>query len=492
MMVLLLVLPSCQRGNESPPVPEITRGEQLPNIILLTVDTLRADHMALYGYPRDTMPAIEAFAQTAVVFDNAVVPRGTTGPSYASMLTGLYPFRHGVRTNMTMLHEDLTVLPEILKSKGYHTAGFVSNSVLLAEVSGFGQGFDVYDDRLDEREANRFNYERTAHNTLQAILEWLASDPPQPFLLFTNFIDPHGPYLPPERFGKMYQSNKVRLLPKNQIPRYQLVEGQFNYYDYVDRYDGEIRYTDEALGALIEALRRKGLWDEAFVVFTADHGESFGEHGWRCFEHRFGVWETTMHVPMAIRLPGSTARQAGVWPRRVGSVCSPMDLTPTILACTGLSADVEFDGRSLRPLLEGTETTDRMLLLEWPDIATPARSLPDYYAVRSATHKLMRALDPHTGRMLGQQVYSLAEDPLEGRAIRVDQSDPVHRKLATELDSMLQRVGSYKIPFTRTEFRLPWLVDADVARQKQRAEGTTAKKLTTQQAQRLRSLGYVE
>ena len=238
-LIFVASLPSCRQANG--PQRTSSSAAPRPNIIFLTVDTLRADHLALHGYVRNTMPAIEAFAKTAVVFDNAVVPRGKTRPSYASMLTGLYPFHHGVRNNEIVLSGNLVTLPEVLKRAGYHTAGFVSNYVLVAELSGIDQGFDVYDDRLEEVEkAQRVNYERTAENTLAAIVKWLDSDPLQPFFLFTHFIDPHGPYTPPDRFDKMYRSTSVRILKRGQMPPYQYIQGRLNYYDYVDRYDGEV------------------------------------------------------------------------------------------------------------------------------------------------------------------------------------------------------------------------------------------------------------
>jgi arylsulfatase A-like enzyme len=348
--------------------------------------------MALYGYERDTMPAVEAFAKTAVVFDNAVVPRSLTRPSYASMLTGLYPFHHGVRSNAAVLHEDLTTLPEVLKSAGYHTAGFVSNFILVGELSGFDRDFDVYDDRVEETTFKRFHYERTAGNTVKAILEWLDSKPSQPFFLFVNLMDPHGPYTPPERLGRLYHSGKSRILNRYQIPTYQFIEGQLNYFDYVDRYDGEIRFADEAMGTLIEELKRRDLWDTSLVVFTADHGELLGEHNNIFFEHYFHVWEETMHVPLVIRLPRSSQRQTGspdrpavAGPKRIRSLCSPMDLMPTILAHLNLSCDVRFDGRNLLPVIGGGEDTDRALLLEFPNMPTPYVALPitfpDVYAI---------------------------------------------------------------------------------------------------------------
>ncbi|MDB4433425.1 sulfatase [bacterium] len=314
-------LPGCGDPAEPPPTAAramTAHAEELPNIIVLTVDTLRADHLARYGYPRETMPTIENFADTAVVFDQAVVPRGSTRPSYASILTGLYPFRHGVRSNGAVLHADLFTLPEMIGAVGYHTAAFVSNFVLLGDLSNCSQGFDVYDDQLGDREAHRPNFERTAAGTLKAILEWLESDPPQPFFLFTNFIDPHGPYEPPQRFREMYQSRERRMLKLHQIPYYQQTPGVRDFYDFLDRYDGEVRFTDEALAILIDELKTRHLWDDALVVFTADHGESMGEHD-LFFEHHQNLWEATTRVPLMIRLPIDKEDEA-VPPLRISAI----------------------------------------------------------------------------------------------------------------------------------------------------------------------------
>jgi len=405
---------------------------KMPNIIVLTVDTLRADHMALYGYHRNTMPAIERFAETAVVFDNAVVPRGSTRPSYASMLTGFYPFHHGVYNNTAVLHENLTTLPQLLQSAGYHTAAFTSNFTLVRELSGCHQGFDVYDDRVEERLPNRLSYERTAAHTLKAIMEWLESNAQQPFFLFTNFIDPHGPYLPPKRFRNLYHSGKERILDRRQIPPYQFVDGSLDFYDYLDRYDGEISYIDEALGMLIEELKRRGLWDDALIVFTADHGEHLGDHTdiirkW-LLNHLPSVWEATAHVPLIIQLPQTPGDNVAV-PRRVQSVCSPMDLAPTVLDYLGIIDDVRMDGRSLLPVLRGNQETDRVVLLECPlksysFIPKGSSNYPDTYAIRSDTHKLVRSFQRGTPNVLQQAVFDISADPLEKSPFRYDDRCP--------------------------------------------------------------------
>ncbi len=492
--VLLCALPCCRRGDA--PVrsaPEVTRGDHLPNIILLTVDTLRADHTELYGYGRRTMPSMASFAKTAVVFDNAVVPRGVTGPSYASMLTGLYPFRHGVRSNATVLHRDLNTLPETLKSAGYHTAGFISNFCMVEELSGFGQGFDVYDDHVREQDPGQPPRDRRAGDTLKAILRWLDSDPPQPFLLFTNFIDPHGPYSPPEKYRSQFRSRRRRRLPRQSIPKYAFVEGQFNYYDYVDRYDAEIRYTDEALGILVEELKGRGLWDDALVVFTADHGESLGEHD-IFFDHHYMVWEETMRVPLAIRLPASSTNRGAVKAGRVGGLASPMDLAPTILSYLELPSESVFDGRSLLPLMTGADDGGRALLLEFPSIATRTQlaNAPDVYAVRTATHKLIRHMAQDTGKTVWQGVYHVAEDPLEQKWLPFSERDPAHRELSDRLNATLAQVREYSLPFAPTVHKVTSERREAIMKQKTRAAGTVVKPLTTSQIERLRSLGYAQ
>jgi arylsulfatase A-like enzyme len=467
-------------------------GKKRPNIIVLTVDTLRADHMALYGYHRDTMPAIETFAKTAVVFDQAVVSRGNTRASYASMLTALYPFRHGVYNNNIVLHENFKTLPEILKSAGYHTACFVSNFVLVGELSGCDQGFDIYDDRTEDREINRPNYERSAAGTLKAILEWLETDPPQPCCLFTNFIDPHGPYLPPEKFRTMYKSGKKKILEQRKIFSYQRVNNSLNYYDYVDRYDGEIRYVDEAMGQLIDTLKNKGLWDDSLVIFLSDHGESLGEHN-VFFEHQYYVYEETVRVPLAIRLPADRAGKNTVAPHRTASLGSPMDIMPTIFDYLDISFKGKMDGESLLPILNGAEASDRMIFLEFPEVSIPSQRHPASFAVRNATHKLIRVFQPDTRQLIGQVLFDITTDPLEKRPIRYDDEIELHRNLSKQMNAMLKKVQKYEIPFTLTSYEVPLAKRTKyVEQRRQKGPKRIIKPLSDEQIEKLRSLGYVQ
>jgi len=390
-----------------------------------------------------------------------------------------------------MLHEGFTTLPEVLKKVGYHTAAFVSNFTLVGDLSGCDQGFDVYDDRVEDRELNRPNYERSAGGTLKAILEWLQTDPPQPFFLFTNFIDPHGPYLPPKRFRNLYKNPKEQILNRRQITGYQYVEGSLNYYDYVDRYDAEIRYVDEALGQLIETLKSKGLWKDALVIFLADHGESLGEHK-IFFEHQFNLFEETVRVPLVIRLPQGRDGGQQVTPKRVSSLGSPMDLMPTLLDYLDISFKGKFDGESLLPFLSGDKLSDRIMFHEYPDHCIPAPN-NDTYAVRTATHKLMRILDPKSGRLMGEAVFDIVTDPLEQRPIRYDESVKIHRRLSKEMDAMLKQVAKYEIPYELTYYDIPLGRRTEfVEQRKKEGPKRNVKTLSDEQIERLRSLGYIK
>lgn len=489
-ILALVMLPGLALSVSSCRKEKVDTGD-LPNIIILTVDTLRADHTPMYGYHRDTMPSIRSFTETAVLFDQAVIPRGNTRSSYASMLTGLYPFHHGIYNNNFVLHEDMSTLPEILKSKGYHTAFFVSNFVLVGELSGCDQGFDVYDDRLEDREINRTNYERSAAGTLKAILEWLENKPPEPFLLMVNLIDPHGPYLPPKRFRDLYNSKEKRILDRSKIFSYQMVDGSYDYYDYVDRYDGEIRYVDEAYGQLMEELKSRQLWDKAFVVFTSDHGEALGEHG-VFFEHQYNVFEETVRVPLAIRLPLDKADQNIVKPRRVSSLGSPMDLMPTILDYLDIPFDGMMDGQSLLPVIEGAENDDRMIFLEFPEVSIPTQSNPAAFAVRTSTHKLMRFYRPNTEELIGQAVFDIISDPLEQKVIKYDEGIELHRRMSKQLDNMLKQAREYEFPFTLTSYDVPLTGRTEYVEKRKKKFKTIVKPLSEDQIEKLRSLGYVD
>lgn len=264
-----------------------------PNVVLITIDTLRADHLGSYGAGPAATPALDALAADGLRFSNAISPVPLTRPAHASLLTGLYPQEHGIRDNLpARLDPSIPTLATRLKTAGYHTGAFVG-SFLLGRGSGFEAGFDVMGDGSAEGVNDPIGprAERRAGEVADEALRFLASAP-APFFLWVHFYDPHAPYDPPDPFaGKGYR--------------------------------GEIAYADSQLGRLVGALRDRGLLDSTLVVATADHGEGLGDHGED--EHGALVYEESLHVPLILRGPG-------IAPGRVeGEPVSLVDVAPFLL-----------------------------------------------------------------------------------------------------------------------------------------------------------------
>lgn len=320
---------------------------QRPDIVLITVDTLRADHLGAYGYPLDTSPHFDALAAESLRFERAYAQAAETCPSLASLFTSYLPHENQVTTNLVALPSSVETLVESLAASGYATAAVVSNYVLRAE-SQFDQGFDEYNDDLSDVEATRGAPERIASATVDAALEWLARPQPQSRFLWVHFQDPHGPYTPPppydERFANASQYPR-QTLALNQddeggygIPAYQQLGGQNELAYYLARYDGEIRYFDDQLGRLLEGLRDLGVYEDALIVVAADHGEALGEHD-VYFSHGGTPFEHVLRVPLLVR-----------WNGRSGVVSEPvalLDVPRTILGVAQLDVAEARRGRSL-------------------------------------------------------------------------------------------------------------------------------------------------
>ncbi len=297
-----------------------------PNIVLIVIDTLRVDHMSVYGYSRKTTPNTARYFANAEKFENAWSAASYTSASVTSMLSGLYPGKHGIRGFYMRLSPQIRLLPEFLAPLGYQTAAIVSNTVLTDEALGIGSRFESYDDFVDERELNRPIYERRASRTTDAALRWLSleRDSDRPHFLLLHYIDPHAPYMPREdeitaRFRHDGKEFPVVFTEDD----YQQIPGVSNGFDYVDRYDEEIAYTDREMGRFLEAYQKHGLFDDALVIFTSDHGETLLEHRPH-FEHSGAVWSEVLRVPLLIRWPRGE-------PRINRTAVSLVDLTPTIL-----------------------------------------------------------------------------------------------------------------------------------------------------------------
>jgi arylsulfatase len=314
-----------------------------PDIVLVTIDTLRADRLACYGGNPDVGGSLCGVAAGGTRFTWAVSASPLTVPSVASILTSTYPSQHGFSQWDTLpLSDDLATLAEALAGQGYGTAAIVSNPVLQRD-RGLERGFAHYDDRMPSRERNRPGFaERVASDTTDAALEWLASAS-GPWFLWIHYQDPHGPYTPPEA-APLRDPRGSRQLPIDRqqsgfrgIPVYQALPGLFAAASYVRRYDDEIRYVDAQVGRLREALAARAR--EPVLIVTADHGEALGEDGYY-FAHGHSVGLDQIRVPLLIRAPGLP-------PGVVSQPVSLLDVAPTVAQLAGVTAPPSFRGRSL-------------------------------------------------------------------------------------------------------------------------------------------------
>jgi arylsulfatase A-like enzyme len=345
------------------------RAEHGPAVILISVDTLRPDHLGCYGYSRDTSPAVDAFAEEAVVFDNCYAQAPTTRPSVAAMLTGLYPHECRIFTNSDNLPYLLKTIPDYLREKGYRTLA-VSSNFVLGSNSGFNQGFDVFDDNLEERELVRSVPERIAEKTTDAAVKLLRENRDGRIFLWIHYQDPHGPYTPPAPFDAAFidPAEEPRRVPFNSslsgvggIPSYQRIgdNDDFNYY--LGRYDGEIRYFDVHFQRLLAALKEMGLYDRALIILTADHGEGMGEHDYY-FAHGEYVYNSLIKVPLMVRFGQSSSG-------RRQDLVGLVDVLPTVLAAAGVEADSGLVGRNLlaerlRPLAIFSEIEGKYSMID--------------------------------------------------------------------------------------------------------------------------------
>lgn len=414
LLLLLTALPALSCG-------EAGVAERKLNVLLISLDTTRADRLGAYGYGGGATPNIDALADAGVVFEQCASVAPMTVPAHASLMTGTYPFSHGVRDNgRYVLSPKSRTLAEALSASGWATGAQVGVFV-LNRGTGLEQGFATYRDTSDamsdtvsvaessppvpisRREIN----ELAADVVADGASAWLRDHAEKPFFLFTHFFDPHAPYEPPEPFRSQ-----------------QAIPGRT---PELNRYLGEIAWVDSQVGRLLDELRELGLEDETLVVLTADHGEAFGEH--REIGHSYFIYDTTIHVPLIVRLPGRF--EAG---RRVASQVRLIDVAPTILDLVGALPLPEAQGVSLAPYLRG-ETRDLGLVAysetlapfldyrysslaalrteEWKYIDAPRQEL---YQLASDPGELSNAIDDHpeVALRMRQRLHQLLASPAAG------------------------------------------------------------------------------
>ena len=290
------------------------------NVVLVTIDTLRPDHLGCYGYASIRTPTIDGLARAGVRFTQAYTPVPITLPAHTALLTGQYPLATGIHDfTGNKLPAQAITLAKILRDHGYTTAAFIGAAVLDSRF-GLNQGFDTYFDHFDfghMEEVHLDAIKRRGDQVVDEALKWLSLNPQRPFFVWIHLYDPHAPYNPPELFASRYRARP---------------------------YDGEIAFADAQLGRFFAALRQRGIFDDSLIALVSDHGESLGEHGEKT--HGFFIYNSTLHVPMIVRVPG-------VVPRAVPDEVSLVDVLPTLLQALKIPTPSSVQGRSLLSLVMG-------------------------------------------------------------------------------------------------------------------------------------------
>jgi arylsulfatase A-like enzyme len=368
-------------------VPTISkRAEAIPakrgsaagrSVLLVTIDTVRPDRLGYHGNQSIETPTLDRLAREGVIFSRAVATASSTLPTHASILTGLYPHRHGAPANGSFrLRDDVITLSARLSDAGYETAAFVSSFVLDAKF-GLSRGFGVYDDEATEPGADFAYTERRADRTADRAVGWLQKSGPRPFFLWIHYYDPHADYVPPREYER-----------------------------YATSYDGELAFTDAQIGRVVDAAR-KAANDDLLIAVTADHGEAFGEKGED--SHSILVQEATLRIPLILHAPGAIS--GGVYvPARV----SQIDLMPTILSLLGMPIPPELDGIDLTeaPVPERAimaETIEGQVSFGWARLS----------ALYQGRWKLIDGPNP--------ELYDLENDPLAREDLSATRSEDVAR-----------------------------------------------------------------
>lgn len=368
----LLCLASC-RSTAKGPASGNTVALRPLNIVVVTIDTLRPDHLHCYGYTKIETPVLDNLARQGVLFENAVTPTPLTPPSHASIFTGQYPNTHHVRnTGGFVLQSSSRTLAKILQEQGWDTAAFIGSAV-LKKVFGFNAGFSVYDDQMPKPgkgDEFREDPERRAGEVVDRAIAWLTQQSGKPFFLWVHLYDPHQPYRPPTEFARKYQDH---------------------------RYDGEIAYTDQQLGRLFDVLNHKSGPEKTIVAVLSDHGESLGEHGE--YSHGIFLYDATLRI--AFLMSGPAIPKGARIKQQVRSI----DFLPTLMELMGGKAPERAEGASLAPVFSG-KAADRSAV-SYAETLYPKMNMgwAELRGIRTDRWKYIRAPRP--------ELYDLTQDPGE-------------------------------------------------------------------------------
>ena len=368
-----------------------TRGK-IRNVLLISIDTCRADHLSCYGYEHPTTPNIDALAAQGILFENTISPVPLTLPSHSTMLTGAIPPYHGVHLNTGYrLADSIVSLPELLQEHGFATGAAISAFVLDSQY-GLAQGFDFYDDTFKEPLEGNHVVQRRGGETSDVALEWIEQNRDQRFFFFLHYYDPHANYSPPEPFASRFASP----------------------------YAGEIAYTDHCIGKVIQKLKDLDLYDSTLIIVAADHGELLGEHGEPA--HSYFIYQSAIRIPLIFKLPGQDK------PARIPSLAGLVDVMPTICSLLGVTPPPDIQGRSL-------ET----------DWTQPPTDRAARYVYCESFYPTIYDLNPLVGlvgdrfkfiQTTRSELYDLVDDPAESHNLFETEGE-VAGMMEDELDAIL-------------------------------------------------------
>jgi len=297
-------------------------GTGIQRVVLISIDTCRADHLSCYGFSKKTTPHIDRIAEEGVLFENVITPAPITLPAHSSLLTGLTPLSHGIHDNLNYyLPKKKLTLTEILKANDFVTGAVVSAFVLDAKF-GLHQGFDSFQDDFVNVYHTASGSERRGDETTEFAMQWLRQHKDEKFFLFLHYYDPHFPYDPPEPYATQYAN---------------------------DPYSGEIAFTDHCIGRITDTLKELEIYRSTLLIIVGDHGEMLGEHGEK--QHLFFIYEAALKVPLLVKIPGGLRE-----PLKVEETVGLIDVAPTVCSLLNIDIPESFQGMSLEPLLKGKKS----------------------------------------------------------------------------------------------------------------------------------------
>jgi choline-sulfatase len=392
-----LLLAAVVSVGQSSPLPKASK----PDVVLVTIDTLRADHVHCYGYDPIQTPALDALAGDGIRFTQAFTPSPITNTSHITILTGLLPSNHGVTDFAVPLAATHSTLAELLHQSGYHSGAFIGAVILDSKTlaPGLDRGFDFYDNFPEHAQTkSRWGrVERRGMDVVQHAEVWMKAHPAGPHFVWVHLYDPHDPYEPPPPYSQTYKDHL---------------------------YDGEIAYADSALANFIAYLKNAGRYESSLIIVTGDHGEGLGEH--HEDTHGIFLYDSTTHVPLIVKLPGRN---------HLGKVISAqvrtMDILPTVLDLVRVPAPARVDGESLKPYFETAESKDRTA---WGETDYPLRfGWAPLRSVRTEQIKFIEAPRP--------ELYDLRADPGE-RTNNYQPQDSTAQKFQAMLSGLREKTPS--------------------------------------------------